>query len=86
MMHLLISLFELKRGQCSVYLPYQLLKKLLFSPLSLLNNRFFAYIYKKLKNMTVQRNIHGSHVALFKTLNFMVLFCFTSSDQPEMVD
>ena len=28
---------------------------------------------------------HGSHVALFKTLNFMVLFCFTSSEQSEMV-
>ena len=40
--------------------------------------------------MKVQRNNllrrHGPHVAVFKTLNFMVLFCFTSSDQSEMVD
>ena len=38
----------------------------------------------------MQRNIrlwrYDSHVALFKALNFMVLFCFTSSDKSEIAD
>ena len=50
----------------------------------------FAYIYiQKWKNTKVQRNIelwrYSSHLALFKTLRFMVLFCFTSSDQSDLM-
>ena len=45
----------------------------------------FSLIYVKDCNVTF--NFEDMvHVALFKTLKFMVLFCFMSSDQSEMVD